>query len=1425
METGMKLLCVPVFQGSFRIVDMRNKNTVIKMNYNKILVRINKFYRILLLLLNYFLICVMPALAQQQVIVNIQHPPFNQLMIEDMWKLTLINSSNTTYTVYLSGTLTESQAGLIATGNSTTFDLPPGTKIFTAANYRQLDPSINYVNRDPKYQESVVRTGGFPSGEYEICISVIQNRDKQELGTQCIQQSVLMVNPPILISPESGEEIKVRNPNFLWTPVTGVKDVQYKFKLVEVFPGQSTYDAIEKNSVLYSTTTRQTTLVYSPNFPQLIQGKEYAWQVQSVDGSGNPVGFNKGYSEIAGFNFAKDLIIVPPKVLPDTLIAAGFKIAVESWDSPSKSIDPTLPSGLGRIKFDCAPSFIIIPWEGLKLNKKKFFVVETLKDSVNEFILNEAQLIKPNVKPGEMLELEMPSRVNVSEIMLDKKLVIDFYKDLSPKGIRVAFRDVKWNPPTDKVEVLIEGFAWYPSQPPVPAPPAVLVLNSGFKLEIDSLAITPDSAKVKGNLCLPKSIISTTECTCYKLPVPLTDITPTCEFYVDLSDSSYKPFFIGITDIIIKVKGFIIDFSSTKSPAGVVPPLANSWKGVLLREGESVTTVTDSIISNRGYVKAEYSFTNAQITASGIAAKLNQNSIFKFHTLDPFGYQVTFNSGYLNIKSSKITDGEFYNAEIALPTKAIRNEHMTRIYSGLTTLKVQPDMDLFADLKINGSLVWGEYSITAGEPKFFQIDSDAANPHLGNFYLAARWMRPYYPVSAGTFQTPSFIFPIDSTLEAQRMQGVTIKQIYEKKFTIWTKDLPASDTLKGLSFPKELLMNTWMNIIRTGVHSDVVLMVKLHGIDSLKLGPTWSPLYRGGKPFDTAFNIHVQEKERVMRMQFVESAVWDGDFRGYITLGGGINDTVSFKDMMFTSTANNAGGQLDLSTPAEMKYWGVQLVPKDPTKSAGVICVKLGVIYLTAAGIYEPRHYAKPFYLTWGEIKASGDLGRLFFDYNNVGQKFDRFYYTPHFVALSPYAPPDSGYVHSTGTLSVSFFGAKMMSISDYKSKNTNSPFDGRNIVLRDKVHMDSPPSDLHWERGWGAGLADLSFDMVYDTLLQDGFLGSGTSSILGITGDLPSTIRVKAEGSCFSIFEDFAHDFGLGPLAYFGAMGNIWGCGCIKGEVLERIVVGGELSASAGAGASIAARAGALVGVIFSYEPNRTMLELNGDMFLVVGGKNIEATAFAFFVFDRGEGYVEGHLKGTLNMSSIVAGVYGEGELQWHIGSDYQSIQGKIAVEIFAFGGGGGYGVGVESGLFLGINAPKDKAWVMDGISGKYGLNKNLLPARLTGFYAYGSVKMSVNIAYIISGGYQVYTGLGAFVDLDPPEFVLVGNVGVKIWGSILGGLASASAWGNLQLAVGLPNPGFEGAIGLEACVLWVVCGSVEVHCGYNNTDSFYIY
>ena len=241
-----------------------------------------------------------------QVEVSLQIPPPNKFKVEDLWKLTLINTTSSTLAVHLNGTVTESQAGLIVTGVSKSFDLPPGTKVFTNVNYRELDPDIDFVNKDPRFKESVIRGGGFPSGEYEICVYVIDERSRSELGSQCIEQQVMLFAPPSLISPEDETEITIRNFGFMWTPVVGVPEVSYEFKLVEVFGNQSPYEAIANNDVFFSTTIRLTLLTYPLQARQFEKGKRYAWQVQSVDRNGNTVGFNNGLSEIWSFMFNEE---------------------------------------------------------------------------------------------------------------------------------------------------------------------------------------------------------------------------------------------------------------------------------------------------------------------------------------------------------------------------------------------------------------------------------------------------------------------------------------------------------------------------------------------------------------------------------------------------------------------------------------------------------------------------------------------------------------------------------------------------------------------------------------------------------------------------------------------------------------------------------------------------------------------------------------------------------------------------------------------------------------------------------------------------------------------------------------------------------------------------------------------------------------
>jgi len=1230
---------------------------------------------------------------------------------------------------------------------------------------------------------------------------------------------------------------------FQWEPALGRpgEKVLYRLVIAPVFSGQTPDEALQQNQPLFERITGEPSFAYesgAPSFRLYPMAAEFAWQVQPVDTGGHPLpGAMK--SPAASFKLGP---IVPPvvkKVIPQTLIAGTFRIDVEEYDQPSKSLDPKLPSGIGRVKFSCPPAILPFPWKGLKPVSKSFSVVQSVTDSLTQVSLSEAVLVNPAVRVGDNVQLSLPARSVSSELLADRGLLLGILKGLyGPQGIRVRFRDVSWKGMLAQTVILTDGVAWYPAAPVVPPVPAQVGIEPGFTLDIDSLVITPAKATVRGSILLPPCIVSATQCTRSSLPLPWTAITGQCELYAQVPDSTFGPFYVGETGLQVGGKGYTLDFSGVHSDPSVFPPLGNAWKGVVLKSGATPDPPSDPVLSNRGYVKAKYTFTNGLITTLGLAARLDLASQFAFRTVEPIGYIVAIRSpgSFLRLGACGIQGGQFLSGEILLPFAAIRNQFGGIVRASYDTLRVQGDMDLFGAVSVPGGFTWGEFSRTAGTPKFYQLDEEGSHaPATGYFYLAARAMPPYYPIPGGVFTAPLAFPPI--ALEAQGVQGVTLTSLGHRLFTIWTQDVPGPGTIihpRSLEFQAESVFPVWMNIIGTGVHTEVRIAKYISQPDVVELGPTWStdPRYLGEKSLKVSFKGDAQEKERQMRMQFVESATWFSDFEGRIFLGGPMADTARFTNLTFTSSAEAGGANLDLTHTLPMQYWGVTAVPKDSTQSAGVICVKLGVIYMTAAGINEPRHFGTPFWLTWGEIKASGNLGRLFFDYNAVGQRFDGFPYSPSFVKLSDYssaAPNDTGFVITYGTLAFNFFGAKPLWVYDWKSPNrTGDPYAGRTVRIPVSTPYGSGSTNLHLERNWGDGVADLDFTVAYDSVAQNGFLGPGSASItkfVVFSVPLPGKINVKAARTCFTLNYQQDAGFNFGPLLTTSSLSKIWGCGCIVGENLEQVAVGGELSANQGVGFSILARSAGSTSVVMGFSPSKTDFLLWGDAFSVLMNNNVEVEGYMTLTINRDVGYAEGYAKGIISMNSVVSGLSGEGEFQWHFGLDNETVQGRVAVSMFQMGWPA-VGAGAEAGIWFGINTDKDNVWVMDGISGRFGLNKAALPQHITGLYAYLSFSNSVSY-YVVSGGYQAYAGVGAFAGYGAPTgagFGVIGNVGLYVWGKIAGGVVSADAWGDLQMIVGVP-PAFSGQLGLDACVLWVFCGSVTVNAGFNASQGFFLY
>lgn len=1092
------------------------------------------------------------------------------------------------------------------------------------------------------------------------------------------------------------------------------------------------------------------------------------------------------------------------------------------------------------MKFSCPPFILPFPWKNIRPVLKTFSVVQSVTDSATQIHIADALVVNPAVRAGDKIQLSLPQRSELSESLVDRNLVIGLLKGLhGPEGIRVSFRDVEWTGALAPVVVLSEGIAWYPTSPAVPPVPAQIGIEPGFSLDIDSLVITPLKASVRGSILLPPCIVSATHCTRSSVGLPWTNITGQCELYREVPDSSFGPFYVGETGLQVSGRGYTIDFSSTHSDPSVIPSPGNAWKGVVLKSGTTPDPPSEIVLSNRGYLKAKYAFTNGLINPFGLSARLDLSAPFGFRTVEPMGYLVVMRPGesFLRLGACGVQGGQFLSGEIQLPLAAIRDEGGGLVRAQYDTLHVQHDMDLFGAVRVPGGFTWGEFFKTSGAPRYYQLGTDLTSaPAEGYFYLAARELPPYYPLVGNIFTQPSLFSP-STDLESQGIQGVTLTTLGHRQFIIWTQDVPGANpiiTPRKLSFAAESVFPVWMNVIGTGVHTEVRVAKYMNQADTVRLGPTWStnPRYLGDAPLKVSFKTTSDEKQRQMRMQFVESASWYSDFDGKLFLGGPINGAVSFTNLTFTSTANAGGAELDLSHTLPMDYWGVTAVPKDSTKSAGIVCVKLGIIYLTAAGIFEPRHFGTPFWLTWGEIKATGNMGRLFFDYNAGGQRFDRFPYSPSLVRLSDYnpaAPSDSGYVITYGSLAFSFFGAKPLWVYDWKSPNrTGDPYAGRTVRVPASSPYGTGGTDLHLLRNWGDGVADLNFTVAYDSVQQEGFAGPGSASVnkfVVFSSPLPGGIVVRADRSCFSLNHESDVTIALSPLMTTSALSKVWGCGCIVGENLEHVAVGGELSASQGVGMSLFARSGGVVSVVMGFSPSRTDFLLAGDAYMVLLTSNAEIVGYMTLTLDRDVGFAEGYAKGVITLDNIVSGLSGEGEFQWHIGTDNQTLQGRVAVSMYQMGWPA-VGAGLEAGLWLGINTNKDDIWVMDGINGRFGLNKAALPQFVTGLYGYMSFSASVSY-YVVSGGYTVYAGLGAFAGYGAPTgagFGVIGNVGVNVWGKILGGLVSADGWADLQMVIGVP-PAFQGTLGLQACVLWVACGSVTLNAGFNANQGFYLY
>jgi hypothetical protein len=1104
---------------------------------------------------------------------------------------------------------------------------------------------------------------------------------------------------------------------------------------------------------------------------------------------------------------------------PDTLLVGGFTLIVERYTS-NGTWNPRLNtytglSGYGRVKFNCQRNFF--PW-GVLWNEAIFkplnvTIAETIRNPQREISIRDARQLGIEARIGQQVELQVP---HLGDRAVDLVGYLNDRFNPAPEGIRVQFTNASVRVPALNARrgSIIVGDCTYPTDPPVPQPPVNLNVAPGFQLQIDSLTIGPLRTAAVAKLVLPNSLTAGTECRAATLNLGTILINANCEFYKELLDSTFA-FGVGNTTLNVQGRGFVADFSSTQTYAPSGKPLA--WKGVFLLAGASAGTAS-GVVSNIGYLQARYNFTAGLVESTGLFANFNCNTPYRYNTTVPADYTVGFNQAQIRVEKSAVVSGNLNTGTLVLPKRGARDRNANLITLTDIRYSINDRMDVRGSTGYNQSVYWGDL-VSPQELLSFGMQGAAFKVSI---FFAAQYRNPYFPLDAtGTG------FQINPTGN-DSLQGATFL-FTNGQLSINARDVPVawSSMPPAMSPHLNLTLRTnellWINVVTEGVHCHINSPIWDQGATTL--GNPADALYVGKTPFQTIFSRRGQRQGSI-RLQCVESAVFECDVRGIVNLPQPTGSTFAFKEMCFTSSARNAGGKVDLGGGGNdsLSYWGLALVQKPGFTSAGLVSVRTGQIVMTAAGLTEPRHFTQPFYVTWGELLANGEVGRLFFDYNSAGQQFDKFHFVTSGVALSPYNPADRAFLRVGGMAHFPFFGGDYLHIKDfYVPAQAAAPFNTRSIELSNETLTGFTSTDFSIAGNWYSGLADFAFTLAYDAVAQNGFTGVGTGSLRYLAGGaIGSTLTMNDRGTCMRIGTNLLdqRSVALGPVANVSNITRIWGCACVVNDQLANVVVGGELTNAANM--SILARAGSTVQTVLQITPSTAKITMDGEAYVsLAAAVDVMVNGHIQLLMDFGRGILEGEVAGEFRNASgaLLVGnsLEGRGEANWHLGSDYQSIQGMLELRVMGISGGSGFG----AGFYVGANAPKEKAWVLIGSDPRYALNMTVLPARLTGVYGYVHIRRGVNL-YIVSGEYELFVGLGAFVTPLP---TVVGNLGGRIHGEILGGLVSAGARFNMQVAVGPPcGLGFQGTVGLEGCALWVFCGSVDVTMGLNGCEGFYV-
>ncbi|SFD83832.1 hypothetical protein SAMN05518672_103444 [Chitinophaga sp. CF118] len=178
-------------------------------------------------------------------------------------------------------TVTEAKSGAIVTIKTPAFELMSGMN--------STSPNAAYaatVGFGSSKLATIVSQGGFfPQGDYDYCFQLYDGTSHSStlLAEQCFNYNLEPFSNMQLIQPYDGDKICDKRPSFSWQPlIPAVNGVMYRMLLVEVKEGQQRAEALRMNLAIINQQQIPLPILLYPSLAnELVEGKQYAWQVSA----------------------------------------------------------------------------------------------------------------------------------------------------------------------------------------------------------------------------------------------------------------------------------------------------------------------------------------------------------------------------------------------------------------------------------------------------------------------------------------------------------------------------------------------------------------------------------------------------------------------------------------------------------------------------------------------------------------------------------------------------------------------------------------------------------------------------------------------------------------------------------------------------------------------------------------------------------------------------------------------------------------------------------------------------------------------------------------------------------------------------------------------------------------------------------------